>query len=192
VNTLQELLALIRRRPELYLGERSLSALWHLIDGYQIGFVAAGGSIKPDQALPDDFHDWVAYRLHFKESTSGWRNMILNKENDEAKALSRFFELYDDHTCRKAQVFAKLSDIQKTYSVGAEGRERVERYPRGLSFVTYTTDPGFFVYSDEPGTSWHDRFYPTIDRFEIFHKVERTEFTILDQGAFARLSADKG
>jgi len=190
MKTLQELLPLIRKRPEMYMGERSLSALWHLINGYQLGFVASGGSIDSAQALPDDFHAWVAYRLHFKESTSGWRNMILNVATDEAKAFFRFFELYDEHEARKAHVFAKLLDIQKTYRVGTEGQETVEWYPKSLSFVTYTTDPGFFVYSDEPGIPWHDRFYPLLDWFETFHNIERSQLTVIDPVTFARLNAD--
>lgn len=174
----------------MFLSEPSVSALWNLLTGYQTGISAAGGSIDPAQRLPDDFHDWVAYRLHFKESTSGWRNMILKVAGAEAKALSLFFELYDEHTARKAHVFAKLLNIDKTYRVGSDGNERVERYPKSLSFVTYTDDPGFFVYSDEPGVPWDDGFYPLLDWFETFHGLERRQLTVIDPVTFSRLDRD--
>ena len=52
----------IRARPGLYLVEKSLSALWHFIHGYNMAIQnhqTGDGSIL----LPADFHDWVAYVL---------------------------------------------------------------------------------------------------------------------------------
>jgi len=39
------------------------------------------------------FHDWVAHRLGFAESTSGWCNMIREKSKSEEDAFEQFFVL---------------------------------------------------------------------------------------------------
>jgi hypothetical protein len=137
--------------------------------------------------LPNDFNDWVAYRLHYKESTSGWKNMILGVSQNEAAAFSRFFELLDQHATRKSRVVAKLIGYQKTYTVVSEGRERIERYPSSISLIAYTDDPGFFASSDEPGYSLPTKeFFPSLDWFEISTGVARSELTILDAETFER------
>lgn len=89
------LLEVIRERPAMYLGHHSLSALWSFLDGY--GFALWSHDIQEKPPLPRDFHDWVADRLHFSESTSGWKNMILNRVPDEAAALEYFFKLLDEY-----------------------------------------------------------------------------------------------
>lgn len=65
----------IRQRPELYLGKRSVTALRHFLCGWSTALEEY--QIANDKLpLPDDIHDWVAYRLGFHKSTSGWDNMI--------------------------------------------------------------------------------------------------------------------
>jgi hypothetical protein len=87
------LLELIREKPTLYLGETSLTGLWHFLRGYRM----AEGDHGIDDViqLPTDFLDWVAYRLHYYESTSGWRRMILGRVPNERAALMRFYELLE-------------------------------------------------------------------------------------------------
>jgi hypothetical protein len=92
------LLDVIRERPVMYLGELSLSALWHFLNGYEMSLLAH--DIQEKRPLPRDFHDWVAYRLHFSGSTSGYKNMILKRVPDEAAALEYFFKLLDEYRNR--------------------------------------------------------------------------------------------
>ena len=78
----------IRERPAMFLCPVSVSALWHFILGYGLGQSSVSADAKSPFALPSDFHDWVAYRLHFFESTTGWHNMIVKRLGDGPHALA--------------------------------------------------------------------------------------------------------
>lgn len=38
-----------------------------------------------------DFHVWIAARLGFSSSTTGWKSMLLERAGDESAAFDRFF-----------------------------------------------------------------------------------------------------
>jgi hypothetical protein len=80
-----DLLGVIRGNPALYIGESTLTALYHFLGGFETARYIH--QIQLPNILPRDFHDWVAYRLHFLESTSGYRRMILQHFPDESVAL---------------------------------------------------------------------------------------------------------
>jgi hypothetical protein len=173
----------------MYLGECSLSALYHTINGYALAIGVHAIDNDTTLRLPDDFNDWVAYRLHYKGSTSGWKRMILGASQDEATAFTRFFELLDQYKARKSRVIAKLIGFQKTYTRDSEGHKRTERYPSRILLIAYTDDPGFFAVSDEPGYSLPmDGFFPSLDWFETFTGAHRSHLTILDTDTFGRWS----
>ena len=145
------LLEEIRQRPPMYLGDRSLSALQHFLNGYthalRIHRIA-----QPGWMLPQDFHDWVAYRLHFKESTSGYRNMLLKRNPSEADALEKFFELLDEYDKREPIEVARVQNYDKQYTrqrvvEGVLQSATTEHFPSTLKLITFTDDPGFFVTS---------------------------------------------
>ena len=58
-----ELLDVIREKPVLYMGESTLTALYHFLGGYETAKYIH--QIPLRNILPIDFNDWVAYRLHF-------------------------------------------------------------------------------------------------------------------------------
>jgi hypothetical protein len=99
----------IRQRPGMYLGSKSLTALYHFLGGYQLA--CSLHRIK-DERLglknPYDFHDWVAYRTHFRESTLGWCRMIVATSRSEEEAFDRFFELLKEHSERVPWLVAEL------------------------------------------------------------------------------------
>jgi len=191
MNKASNLIERIRERPGMYIGPGKITALRHTIHGYEMGLRDFGLFGKSTQVLPEDFNDWVAYRLHYKESTSGWRNMILNScQQDEDRALARFFDLLDEHADRKPKVIARLTGINKTYARQIGGGEKtLERYPTCVSLVAYTDDPGFFVLSDEPGFSVPFRgtgFCPLLHWIESDTGVNRSEMDVLDPEVFHR------
>ena len=99
---------MLRAHTAMYMGVRKLSALSSFLDGWR--FALNVYDIEFIDPLPRDFHEWVAYPLHFRESTSGYKNMILERVPDKKARLSdRFFELLDEYRMRHARVVARLS-----------------------------------------------------------------------------------
>src|SRR5437764_1496231 len=92
-----ETIALIRQRPALYLGECSLVRLRAFLDGCL--FVVQEFGIEDDtQPAFGGFHDWVARRFGWRESTAGWCNIILQQcGGDDRKALDLFFDLVEEY-----------------------------------------------------------------------------------------------
>ena len=172
----------IRKKPGLYLGECSITALYHAITGYN--WALGTHHIENDDTLrlPEDFHEWVAYRLHFYESTSGWKNMLLKICENEEAAFQRFFELLDEHQTRNAHVVARVISRPAARPEASRTAE-----PRMTSLVAYTDDPGFFaIHNDLNSTRLRDRFYPLFKRSEWLSEVNLTELEILDADTFAR------
>lgn len=178
------LLELIRERPALYLGENSLTGLWHFLRGYRM----AEGDHGIDDVihLPTDIFDWVAYRLHYYDSTSGWRQMILGRVPDERAALKRFWELLDDHRARKPHVVATIHDCRIGYRTFKQGRdisEGIQKFmPETMTLIAYTDDPGLFLTSESddqfPGKD--QLFYPKL------RGISLEMITPVDQEAFNR------
>jgi hypothetical protein len=95
--SIYELLAKIRARPAVHLGVWSLVRLQAFLHGYS--FMASELGIEPcDQSNFGGFHDWVAARFGWPESTAGWCNIILQEcGGDDRKALESFFVLIDEY-----------------------------------------------------------------------------------------------
>jgi hypothetical protein len=90
-----DLLELIRQRPAMYIGCKSILQLRAFLCGYQ--FAAETHDI-PDQSEPEfgKFHDWVARKFGWYESTAGWANIILQETgNDEEASVDHFYTLID-------------------------------------------------------------------------------------------------
>jgi hypothetical protein len=134
-----DLIEHMRVRPALFLGANSLSALWYFLRGYHMGLRGNPQVSIATSPLEKEFHDWVAYRLHFLESTTGWRNMILQHIQDEKAALNRFFELFDEYRFRRPRSVARLDGL-KQYMEVSDGKERVRSFPSTLLLVAYTED----------------------------------------------------
>ena len=90
-----ELLDHIRMRTELYIGYSSPTHLHSFLLGYSNaeGFK----EIKREQPIFHGFHDWVAGKFGYYESTSGWAHMIEDQREDRREALYLFYELLDEY-----------------------------------------------------------------------------------------------
>ena len=94
-DSVYDLLDWIRKRPGLYIAEPSLNRLHAFLAGYTAGLGRAGFTLR-DTVDFHRFQDWVANRLGYAESTSGWCNMIRNKSASETEAFQAFFSLLDE------------------------------------------------------------------------------------------------
>ncbi|MCC9656710.1 hypothetical protein LOC70_12940 [Rhodopirellula sp. JC737] len=170
----------VRKRPALYIGAKTLTGLFHFLGGYQFARTEHD-IINNELALPDDIHDWIAYRLHFKESTSGWHSMILSRTSDESLAFDQFFALLDEHEGRVPCMRGKVRGVQRTYTSTTNGVSIRRRYPETISLVTYTDDPGFFVYSDDRDIDFPRRpFFPSIEWLTRWLDIDRSDLDVID------------
>ena len=94
----------------MYIGCASPSHLRSFLDGYWLGT----GYIEQDDT-PDfnDFFDWVAKKLGYGESTSGWQNMIEDQRPDQEEALWLFFELLDEFRGIEHETVAEVEYHQR-------------------------------------------------------------------------------
>ena len=87
-----ELISFIKRRPELYLGRRSISCLKAYLDGW----CSRGNEPNPDYEVMSKFQDWVATKYRII-TTHSWCNIILFFSfGDEHCALDNFFKDFDE------------------------------------------------------------------------------------------------
>jgi hypothetical protein len=95
MNNLYAFIELIREKPYLYIGDSNFSTLCNNINGYQLYcFINnVNENLNPDWGK---FQDFVALKLNYSESTSGFKNMILERNDfDEHKSLISFYDLFD-------------------------------------------------------------------------------------------------
>jgi hypothetical protein len=193
------LLERIRQRLPLFLGKRSLSALSSFLNGCY--FAQHELNVETESLLRNDFHDWVAYRLHFRKSTLGFANMILEQTPDESQALVRFFELVDEHQARSATTVAKIRRHPEDYKirrgdVGASGELTLGAeilHANEVSIVVFMDDPGFFVVNNDPSCEHPRRsaFCPSLSWLRKPYRPDPGFTTILDQKQFDRLLREK-
>ncbi len=92
-----QLLDLLRRRTAMYTGEASVHSLGSFVDGYSFCQRQAGMAVEDEKPDFGSFHDWVANKLGYSESASGWRNMITSQRLDAEEALWLFYQLLDEY-----------------------------------------------------------------------------------------------
>lgn len=145
----------IRPRPAMYLGENSVSLLRAFLGGYMVAAYECEESFVEECPPFSDFHNWVAMKLDYYESTSGWANMLLKAENgDEAKALERFFVYLDDFKKREAKVILwAVPEPKKNWRYQIIDDVRIDLpYPALIQIVKYEEGNGVFVrYFDKDG-----------------------------------------
>lgn len=74
-----DLLEKINVRTGMYIGEQKLENLMSFLAGYHFAMNSVG-AVENSQPDFRGFHNWVAAKYGFYESTSGWADMILVAE----------------------------------------------------------------------------------------------------------------
>lgn len=92
-----DMIALIRRRPGMYIGSNSLSALWYYLHGYQAALYW-NAIHQREKLFPLPFqymHEYTEYRLRVHDTRGWYYHIISFCDGAEDMALQKFFELYD-------------------------------------------------------------------------------------------------
>ncbi|MGD1918707.1 MAG: hypothetical protein ACFCAD_07340 [Pleurocapsa sp.] len=96
----KEILERLRKYPALYTGDNTLKSIEAFLAGYWFATDRYEISTHDDLLISNEFHSWVAYRLHFSSSHCGWCNLIYERTNSEKEAVNKFFELYEEFVNR--------------------------------------------------------------------------------------------
>ncbi|NJL76193.1 MAG: hypothetical protein HC892_15420 [Saprospiraceae bacterium] len=83
-----ELIDQIRMRTEMYIGYSSPTHLSSFLSGYF--YAKINEEIKEEEPNFHGFHDWVANKFGYRESTSGWAYMIEYQREDKKKPYIYF------------------------------------------------------------------------------------------------------
>ncbi|MEG5050306.1 MULTISPECIES: hypothetical protein [unclassified Microcoleus] len=92
---LYDLLEKIKQRSSLYLGKRSLSHLHVFLDGYTFSRRQLGIPVTEQETKFEEFQEWIENRFN-QADTQSWSRIILFYSEDEADALKRFFDLFEE------------------------------------------------------------------------------------------------
>lgn len=182
----------VRDWPGLYVGEKSLNALWFFLKDYEMAKRRFGQANPPD--VPRHFADWVGYRLQLDGDRGGfWHLAIRERERDDAKAFDRFYELREEFLKREPRTVATVLRDHCERKVGTyDSFGKViwgtELLPESLKIVVYTDDPGFFLCCDSRESFVDDgRFFPALSACSHFAP---DRFEIRDEATWRRLNAD--
>lgn len=90
-----ELIQKIKQRPALYLGKPSIEHLQVFLDGYLFARRQLNINVTEQEQQFEGFQEWIENKFNQKD-TQSWTKIILFYSQDEQRALSRFFELFDE------------------------------------------------------------------------------------------------
>lgn len=99
-ETIYELLEWIQRRPGLAIAQPELVRVYAFLIGYQCALGRQHLTFRHVEPEFHGFQDWIAQRLDYRESTSGWYNMIRGRCGSEREAFDRFYELLAEFRAR--------------------------------------------------------------------------------------------
>jgi GNAT superfamily N-acetyltransferase len=110
-NNIYELLDFVRRRTAMYTGRASCSHLNAFLHGVRLSSSDPVGFHSEAPNEPDfrDFWDWVARRLGFYDSVSGWVYMIEQQRKDPEEALLLFYQLLDEFRGLRPRTLAQVT-----------------------------------------------------------------------------------
>jgi hypothetical protein len=171
MTNMYDLIDLMKVRTGMYLGESKISNMSSFLDGYL--FCSQIHNIKQEKVFPPFwyFHEWAKEKYNWYESTAGWKNIILQENNnDEEAVLNVFFDLMDDfktlHPIKIEQLKLEKENLDFHHSEECktkymDGRPIYDTASAVL-LVTYSHNFGssYFVLNTDCDAdfSWRDRF----------------------------------
>lgn len=187
------ILDMVRERPAMYMGSKSLTGLHFFLSGIEIAKMRYG--IDAPSEIPRGFADWVGYRLHLGSNCNGfWPHAILSRVRDEIEAVDLFYELRDEFLRREPRVIATVRKDRREYYGGRRRNSNGvwedfnETLPESLKVVIYTEDPGFFLVSDEAENFFYNGwFFSALDHLSWRMCGTEERFVVQDENTWLRL-----
>lgn len=167
----------IRKRPAMYLGSESITALYHFLNGYHMAEYDNGIVCEPRKKLfPLDFyfmHSYVSFLLH-RSAQAGWCGNILEAcGGNEKEALNKFFEIFDDFVSigMKGYWKAELTEnnieynnsMLKTRSYRNGKIEPIYRDPKAVYVIELSVPAYFLVVETENYVRITESFFISAD-----------------------------
>lgn len=170
VNNLYDLLELIRERPALYIGEKSITALSQFISAFQFGLTFGGGKFKEEERPPfRHFNLWLANGFGRSGGAASFKRILLAEAlfvdwNAEEAALDLFFEFLDEFRKREEVDRAVIRFDQPTKSalcssVTADGSTTTALITQELKIVEYK----YKLKEDDYFQFRHEKFKPSAE-----------------------------
>ena len=97
MNSLLELIDLVKKRPQIHLRRGSIFDLIMLMDG----FLLRNPETVTDSIVLWEFDEWVHVYYHMTKSVS-WADLIHLHSYNEYTALDTFFELFEEFLSQRA------------------------------------------------------------------------------------------
>lgn len=102
---LQDLVQLtnqIKNKPEIYLGEVSLTKFYHFSNGFSEAYHHLDSEKKYFRVYPG-FQEWVQNKYNIS-STQSWCSILLFYSNNEKEGLELFFKEFKEFNDNKLEV----------------------------------------------------------------------------------------
>lgn len=118
-----DIMDVLRERFALYMGSKSITLLRSFLDGavYASHILGIDDGYNDFSPIPlRFFNDYVAQFYNYFESTAGWMNMILNKNNgEEETSFDMFYTLLDNFRSINISKIQKcvLTQEQKNFHI---------------------------------------------------------------------------
>ena len=94
-----EVMRQIAYKPEMYLGDRRISSIFHFVQGYLFAVLIVHKKEGENKVVQNFsmFHEFTANKLNKKLNGFGWLGMMLEHCNgDEEKAFEFFYESFEE------------------------------------------------------------------------------------------------
>jgi phosphoribosylanthranilate isomerase len=101
--SLYDLLLMIHCRPQMYLGEKSLSKLWVFLEGFSTALYLSNANFDKGKYDTEEFREWMGEKVGYgyPNSIDCMTHILRKLNNDEEKAFDLFFALLEEFKLEK-------------------------------------------------------------------------------------------
>lgn len=183
--SIQTVIDRIRTRPGMYLGSKSITALWHFLNGYHMAeFERDTEKCRKLSLLPLDFgfmHEYVNFRFDLRNNRGWCQNILDICDGNEEKGLDKFFELYDEFSAIEIKRYTKAvlnaenikfnDNMFHSYAVRYGVKEPRFPNPKAVYAVELSIGAFVLVVEDDEGVDAEREFFKEIN--DILVEAER-------------------